>query len=290
MSTLEENVAKVEDAFTAIKAAVVAKGGTSPSSLSGVADAIGGISVGQSTTNFTVAGSQNGTVKESEDGYTLAGRYKDNTGLKSIVVTEPSKPEPATDASSMFEGCTSLQSIPVSTFPYSFGQDVSDVSSMFAGCTSLRNVAFADYSLFGATGANAEDMFNGCTSLKYVIMPSFFDSSMGCASTARMFRGCSALTYVQWPTCPWGEGITDTTDMFDGCSNLTNFYNSFPSLGCSFSLADCTALRAAEMVKVFKALQVAGGMQITLTSAQLSVLSSEAQSIATSKGWSFVTV
>lgn len=289
MSTLEENVTKVENAFTAIKAAVVAKGGTSPSSLSNVASAIEGIPVGQSTTNFTITGSQSGTVKESENGYTLAGRYK-GTGLVSIIVTEPSKPEPDTDASSMFEGCTSLRSITSSTFPYSFGQDVSDVSSMFAGCTSLRTVEFVDYSLFGATGANAADMFNGCTSLKYVIMPSFFDSSQGCASTVCMFSGCSALEYVQWPTCPWGEGITDATDMFKGCSKLEYFYNSFPSLGCSFSLADCTALSAAEMVKAFKALQHAPGMNITMTSAQLGMLSSEAQNIATSKGWNFTTV
>ena len=61
----------------------------------------------------------------------------------------------------MFRGCSSLQSIDLSSFNTT---NVKDMSGMFAGCSSLQSI---DLSSFNTTNVkDMRDMFCGCPSLK----------------------------------------------------------------------------------------------------------------------------
>ena len=114
--------------------------------------------------------------------------------------------ERVTNISFMFEGCSSLTSVPQ--------MDTSKViylNSMFGGCSSLTSVPQLDT----INVQKMSYMFQNCTSLTSI--PQMVTSSV--IEMDAMFYGCSSLTSVpQMDT----KNVRDMRSMFSGCSSLTS--------------------------------------------------------------------
>lgn len=151
----------------------------------------------------------------------------------------------------MYQGCTSLESIPSGYLPWTT-VGVNCYQYMFAGCTSLVDVP---YDLLPATtladGCYA-NMFDGCTSL--VIAPDLNASSTGTIySYNRIFYNCSSLAYIKvnftaWSaadithraTWDWTYGVP-TTGSFWCPAALTDYRNNSTNTGNNVSVGDgCT--------------------------------------------------
>ena len=100
---------------------------------------------------------------------------------------------------------------------------VTDMAAMFEGCTSLTSL---DLSTFNTAKVTAmQDMFEGCTSLKELNLL-WWDVWGNVATTRLMFGNCSALTTIYCNTRWWNGGALDPAQqfnfgsMFEGCTAL----------------------------------------------------------------------
>lgn len=147
-----------------------------------------------------------------------------------------------TDMSSMFEGCSSLETLDLSSFQT---YNVDDMTSMFYGCKSLERLNLQNFSfdeLCEATCMFAEctnlkslvigfphnlevlssisayGMFENCTSLQNLAIDNFGPS----ISTARhMFRNCLSLDSLDISRLEFKESERDDfKDMFENCFAL----------------------------------------------------------------------
>ena len=104
---------------------------------------------------------------------------------------------------------------------------------MFDGCTSLTSVPLFDTS--SVTIMNS--MFHGCTSL--ISVPLFDTSSV--TDMRYMFSRCSSITTIPLFNT---SAVTDMRSMFQGCTSLTSVplfdTSSVPNMECMF--ASCSAL------------------------------------------------
>ena len=121
-----------------------------------------------------------------------------------------------TKMNNMFEGCTSLKSVPALDT-----RKVTDFNSTFSGCTSIETVPDLDF----ASATSAAQMFKDCSSLKSVriIKGSREYESGSLTNASQMFAGCSSLQKVEliYPVLedPF-RNVTDASMMFRGCSSL----------------------------------------------------------------------
>ncbi len=170
-----------------------------------------------------------------------------------------------TDASYVFDGCSSLKSVPgnifdncpsVTTVAYSFRNTglTSIPESLFNGLTGL---ATATYIFYGCTGlteipsglfANNESIttvsyvFNGCTGLT-AIPAGLFDNNTLVKTFSYAFKGCSGITgespyslidgvkvhlYERSDYPDYFTAPTSTTQCFNGCTQMSD-YDSLPS-------------------------------------------------------------
>jgi hypothetical protein len=117
-----------------------------------------------------------------------------------------------TNMSSMFSGCPSLQTIPV--FPGSVAA-VTNMSSMFSGCSSLQAILAFPGSVAAVT--NMATMFQSCSSLQTI--PVFPGSVAAVTNMGGMFQGCFSLQTI--PVFPGSvAAVTNMSSMFQNCSSL----------------------------------------------------------------------
>ena len=91
-----------------------------------------------------------------------------------------------TSTSFMFYGCSSLQSINLSSFNTT---NVNNISYMFCGCSSLQSI---NLSSFNTTKVkNMSWMFFGCSSLQSINLSSF--NTINVKDMSYMFSGCTSL-------------------------------------------------------------------------------------------------
>ena len=163
----------------------------------------------------------------------------------------------ATYSYSMFEKCTSLRAVDMSSLveiPYSS-------NGIFNSCTSLTSVHLpnletiaAGYTFKNCTALKSLELpklktirgtrgetFSGCTSLTSVYLPEYEGHTATTDITTKTFFGCTALTTVSFPKLIKGIGsyafsgctaLTDidfpsyddniTSNMFNGCTSLKN--------------------------------------------------------------------
>jgi surface protein len=120
-----------------------------------------------------------------------------------------------TNMSNMFDGCFSLQSVPLFNTA-----GVTSMSSMFQNCVSLQSVP-----LFNTAAVNnMNSMFNGCFSLQSV--PLF--NTAGVTNMSTMFQNCFSLQSVPLFNT---AAVTNMSSMFQNCYSL----QSVPTLNCSRS-------------------------------------------------------
>ena len=135
---------------------------------------------------------------------------------------------------SLFEGCSSLESVNVS------GLDCSQVTGaayMFSGCSSLAELDLSGVEFSRA--ANLSYLFSGCSSLASLDLSGVSASKL--TNAKRMFGGCSSLASLDLSGLNTSK-VRDAEGMFTGCSSLVRV-----TLGSDFAFAgDDSALPAVD--------------------------------------------
>jgi hypothetical protein len=307
MSTLEENVTKVENAFAAIKTALTGKGVTIPSDakLSDVPTLVDDISTTGTpalcTFELTYTDGTKVVETTSEGVVELNSRYYDRSLAKSIAVTFDSSAVFGTNASYMFYACKALISLKL---PYGFGAGVTAVNSMFSDCSSLVSLTlpegfcagvtsayymFSDCSSlvsltlpegFGDNVTDARSMFTNCYKLASLTLPEGFGA--GVTNASYMFRYCYKLASLTLPE-GFGAGVTNASYMFYACNALAQILapkgvtleddgsNGILRMKVSFDLSP-TALDKDSLIRVIKSLQTVTSAKLTLGTTLLAKL------------------
>jgi surface protein len=86
----------------------------------------------------------------------------------------------------MFNGCTSLQSINVSSFSVS---TYSSLNGMFANCTSLTDLNLSNWNVYNASfGMGEKGMFYNCAELKNFKAPKSINSNIDFSTCPKLTR------------------------------------------------------------------------------------------------------
>ena len=221
-----------------------------------------------------------------------------------------------TDMRNMFNGCSSLQTIPQldtsnvtdmnNMFIYCYSlqiipqldtSNVTSMNNMFYYCHSLQTIPQLDTSnvtkmgsMFGNCSSlqtipqlntsnviNMNSMFRSCSSLQKI--PQLDTSNV--TAISYMFMHCYSLQIIpQLDT----SNVTDMKDMFRYCYILCKL--DIINMKLSFKLDNSTMLTTNELVKILNNLATAESKQtLTLGSTNLAKLTDEQKAIATNKGW-----
>ena len=107
------------------------------------------------------------------------------TNLTTIENLEYLHTEDVTDMSYMFNGCSSLTSIDISSFDT---EKVANMEGMFWGCTGLTELDLVNFNTAAVT--NMIGMFYNCSKLKTIYCNDTWNST---TSSQAMFYGCTSL-------------------------------------------------------------------------------------------------
>ena len=99
-----------------------------------------------------------------------------------------------TDMSYMFNGCTTLTSLDVSSFDTS---NVTNMYGMFKGCSGLTTLDLSSFNTSNVT--NMSGMFNTCSNLTTLDLSGWDMSKV--TSISGMFNGCTSLTTIRMVGC-----------------------------------------------------------------------------------------
>ena len=115
--------------------------------------------------------------------------------------------------SSMFEGCSKLTSLDLTTFNT---ENVQNNCSMFKDCSSLTSLTFGNFYVGFSTNLSA--MFQGCSALTSVDLSKFNTANV--IDMQYMFDGCKSLASLDVSMFNTGT-VLNMCNMFSGCSSLT---------------------------------------------------------------------
>ena len=115
--------------------------------------------------------------------------------------------------SSMFEGCSKLTSLDLTTFNT---ENVQNNCSMFKDCSSLTSLTFGNFYVGFSTNLSA--MFQGCSALTSVDLSKFNTANV--IDMQYMFDGCKSLASFDVSMFDTGN-VLNMCNMFSGCSSLT---------------------------------------------------------------------
>ena len=142
--------------------------------------------------------------------------FGNKENIKSIKKLKGLDTSNVKDMSNMFNSCSKLTSLDLSSFNTS---NVTNMGYMFSDCSSLTSL---DLSNFNTSKVNdIGTMFYQCSSLTSLDLSSFDTSKV--TNTEYMFYYCSSLTSLDlsnWDT----SNVNSTTSMFSGCRSLTDVY------------------------------------------------------------------
>ena len=139
-----------------------------------------------------------------------------------------------TNMNSMFNGCSALTSLDVSSFDTS---NVKDMGGMFNGCSNLTSLDLSNFDTSNVTDMN--NMFKGCSNLTSLDVSNFNTSKV--TNMSNIFNGCSNIASLDVSNFDTSN-VTNMNNMFSGCnaltsldvsnfntSNVTNMANMFTS-------------------------------------------------------------
>ena len=209
------------------------------------------------------------------------------------LLTLPEFSTPPANFLSIFDGCTSLITIPLlntsisSNFyrlfyycnrleyvPLLNTSSVTNVSYMFYACSSLREVPLFDLS--NVSFSSAEHMFYKCTSL--VRVPGF--NMAKATSLYRMFYGCACLETIGAIT----TNNATMTDVFAECYSILSSNIVSPTKAHNYSAS--TLFSVASLVEILTNLgTVSVATTLTLGPTNLAKLDATQKQIALDKGW-----
>ncbi len=137
--------------------------------------------------------------------------FKNNNILEVKINSKNAK---VVDCSKMFDGCSSLTILNLSSFDTA---NVTDMSDMFSNCSSLTSLELSSFDTSKVTNMNY--MFSLCSSLKSLDLSSF--NTLNVTDMSNMFWDCSSLTSLDLSSFNT-VNVMDMSDMFTGCSSLTS--------------------------------------------------------------------
>ena len=258
MATIAENLTLLKSTKAGIKAAIEAKGvsnvgdkfsdypdkiasiptGGSTSGVSqwtGTVDRAGLTELGWSTTDIDNLQANvrwydwqdpDYTVVDADKSITAISQYKNNKNVRYAKMLDTSQ---VTNMYNMFEGCSSLTSIPaldtskVTNMQYMFSNckglttipalntsQVTNMSAMFNDCSNLISIPTLDTSKV----TNMFYMFYDCSRLNSI--PALDTSKV--INMSHMFNACTSLTSI--PALDTSK-VTNMNSMFNGCTSLT---------------------------------------------------------------------
>ena len=140
--------------------------------------------------------------------------FGNKSNIKSIKKLKGLDTSKVTSMYSMFENCSSLTSLDLSSFDTS---KVTNMRDMFASCSSLTSLDLSSFDTSNAT--NMRSMFAGCSSLTSLDIANFDTSNV--TNFDALFNNCSSLKDVY---------ITVESTLNKLTNNLTSEgYNYIPS-------------------------------------------------------------
>ena len=169
--------------------------------------------------------------------------FKKCSSLASIAGLENLKTENVKDMSEMFDGCSKLTSIDVSSFKT---DNVTDMGFMFEDCYSLTSLdvsGFKTHNVMVMTG-----LFENCSSLTSLDLSSFETDNV--TEMGGMFYGCSKLTSIDVSGFKT-ENVKDMSWMFRDCSSLTSLdlsgFKTENVKDMSWMFRDCSSLTSLDL-------------------------------------------
>ena len=253
MGTISNKIARLYSATSAIREAILSKGGTVltsdgleafPQAISTIPTGGSGIEVADEDIEM-LRSMVDGSYQESVVSFDVC-KLRNNAFVNRSEIIEINFPYCFEIGEGAFESCTSLQSV---SFP-----NCSTIGSYaFRGCTSLQSVSFPNCSIIGTYA------FYLCQSLPSVNFPNCITierrAFVGCfllqsisfpncsVIKIQAFRDCTSLQSVNFPNCNSIEG-----DAFYECTSLQSA--SFPN--CSiieeYAFEDCTSLQSVYLL------------------------------------------
>ena len=148
-----------------------------------------------------------------------------------------------TNTNYMFDGCSSLKSIDLSSFNTN---NVNNMSNMFSWCSSLE---YIDLSSFNTNNVNnMSNMFSWCFSLKSIDLSSFNTSNVN--DMKGMFCGCSSLDSIDLSSFNTNN-VNNMSDMFCRCSSLKSIdlssFNATKVNNMSNMFCRCSSLNSIDL-------------------------------------------
>ena len=119
-----------------------------------------------------------------------------------------------TDMYSMFNGCSKLTSLDISSFDTS---NVTGMGHMFESCIKLTSLDLSNFKTSNVISMSS--MFSNCSSLKSLDLRNFNTSNVTYMSY--MFDSCNGLTSLDLSNFDT-RNVTNMSSMFYGCKGLTS--------------------------------------------------------------------
>lgn len=140
----------------------------------------------------------------------------------------------------MFEGCTSLVSVPQSWVQKFTGYNTQEPNFSFTSTQGTVNSP-----LYTAKAFSAISMFRGCTSLTTVLNLDNLPTSLKYIDLNSMYIGCHSITQVNWSNSTLGSKMYFMYYTFAGCSGLQSVNIAFTINNAQHSFALCNNLTSA---------------------------------------------
>ena len=167
------------------------------------------------------------------------------TSLTSIVNCTNLDTSNVTNMSSMFDSCSALTSLDISSFNTS---KVTNMSFMFNKCSALTSLDVSSFDTSKVTDMCA--MFQNCSSLTNLNVSKFNTSKV--TDMSYMFYGCSVLAGLDVSSFDTSK-VTNMRSMFNSCSSLTNLnvskFNTSNVTNMRAMFENCSSLTSLDLSK-----------------------------------------
>ena len=157
----------------------------------------------------------------------VSAMFKDCTSLVAANVG-PLSAAPFTDMSNMFSRCGNLTTLV--SFTGLHTSNVTTMSGLFKNCGSIATIDLSSFTTGALTDASS--MFEGCSKLTSLKLGENF-SCKNVTTMNSMFKDCALLTKLDltaFDNSSEENKLTNTADMFSGCSSLTTIYTLDPEI------------------------------------------------------------
>ena len=146
--------------------------------------------------------------------------------------------------SCMFSGCYALTSLDLSSFNTA---KVTDMSEMFKSCKGLTSLDLSSFNTAEVRGMNS--MFFGCSGLTSLDLSSFNTANVW--YMIEMFYGCRSLTSLNLSSFNT-KNVMDMSKMFSSCSKLTSLdlssFNTAKVTNMSSMFYGCSSLTSLDLI------------------------------------------